>query len=333
MILRYLAYVWLAFTGLVYADQLQYITVTGSGDTFQQAKETAFRKAIEFKVGLTVVSDVDIKNYKIAKEEIYLYSAGYIDDYKVLSQENSPQGVTVLLSVAVAESKLKNRILSVGKDTATFGGNRHATQVSTYLQERQQGDRLFDRILEDYPVKAYKIKQSTYAIEFDRQRKPFIKIPYELSWNFEYIKSLRETLDLINDCTPQWSSACNYKIIIMAKDPKDYVFGKTTNNYFNDVVRNNQLHNRFVYGSPVIIVKLYDLNNNVFDSVCYTPRFVWGGNEGFYSTGRENVAVISGNTTEKGTIDITAPLSTIDRTAKIELVVESKDRCQTQKDK
>ena len=66
------------------ANAGDYITVTGTGKTLDQAKEQAFRKAIEYKVGATVLSDVETQNYQRVKDEIYIYSSGYVDDYKFL---------------------------------------------------------------------------------------------------------------------------------------------------------------------------------------------------------------------------------------------------------
>lgn len=326
--LRYLLCVWLAFASCANAGQDSYLTVTGSGDTFEQAKQNAFRKAIEFKLGVLVVSDLDVKNRKVDKDDIYMYSAGYVSDYRVLSQEKS-SNVTVLLEVQVSESKLKNRILSEGKSGTEFAGDKHNAQLSTYLQEQQQGDKLLSKVLNDFPTKSFKIVSLPYTIKVDYQRKPVLNIPYELSWNFEYIKSLRETLDAIRDCEPTWNKRCATYITIMAKDPKDLLIGKKTEHTFNDFSRYDQVHNRFVEAQPRIVVRLYDSQNRYMYGSCYLPMFVWGGGESFYATGDSHRGNIYGNTVERGNIAMNIPLTIIDKISRIEFSVESKDICQT----
>ena len=304
------------------ASASDYLTVTGTGKTFEEAKQQAFRKAIEFKVGATVLSDVETQNYQRVKDEIYVYSAGYVDDYKVLGQENSASGITVMLNVSVAESKLKNRIIGSGKDSATFNGEQHAAQVGTYVQEKAQADRLFQKVLDGYPFKAYNVKQpKPYRIIMNDQRRPMIMVAYELSWNFEYLQSLRETLGTIEDCTNTWTRGCNYKINVVAKDPNDWV-PKVTNYYFNDPIRNDQLHNWFIAGTPRIVIDLYDMYNNRIHTTCYTPRFIWGGNEGFYHTGNQFRATIEGKTVETGYFGIPLALTTIEKTTRLELSVQ-----------
>lgn len=326
--LRYLLCVWLAFASCANAGQDSYLTVTGSGDTFEQAKQNAFRKAIEFKLGVLVVSDLDVKNRKVDKDDIYMYSAGYVSDYRVLSQEKS-NTVTVLLEVQVSESKLKNRILSESKSITEFIGDQHNVQLSTYLEEQQQGDKLLGRILNDFPTKSFKIKQLPYTITLDYYRRPTINIPYELAWNFEFIKSLRETLDAIHDCEPTWTRGCVSAITITVKDPKDLFIGTKTDHLFNDYNRYNQLHDRFVEAQPRIVVRLYDSQNKYLYGSCYTPKFVWGGSESFYATGGQTRGFIYGNVVERGNVSMNIPLTLIDKTSKIIITVEPKDICQT----
>lgn len=309
------------------ASASDYLTVTGSGKTFEEAKQQAFRKAIEFKVGATVLSDVETQNYQRVKDEIYVYSAGYVDDYKVLSQENYNGLVAVLLSVSVADSKLKNRIIGAGKDSSTFNGEQHVVQVSTYLQEKEQTDRLFQRMLDGYPAKAYTVKQPRpYAITM-LDRKPVISVWYELSWNTDYLLSLRETLSTVEDCKNTWARGCDYKIYTYAKDPKD-MFASETKNFFNDRTRNDQLHNTFVYKTPQVITTLYDKYNTKLVNFCYTPKFIAGYGDSFYSTGNQFKATIYGKSVESDWMWIHGlTLSEINDIAKIEVSVGTKENC------
>lgn len=304
------------------ASASDYLTVTGSGNTFEEARQQAFRKAIEFKVGATVLSDVETKNYQRVKDDIYIYSAGYVEDYKILRQESKNNNVILLMDVLVSESKLKNRILSEGKSDKDFDGSQHSAQITTFLQERQQGDLLLQKVLSNYPVKAYNIKQGPYTITIDNNRNPILNIPYVISWNFEFIKEMRETLDLLVNCKPTFTKLCTSGVVIMAKDPKDWILGTKTEHTFSDLNRIDQIHNRLVSHSPRIIARFYDINDRMLIGTCYTPRFIWGGNEGFYSNGQFNLIVIHGNVKESGVINSSVPLEVIDKTVRIQLSIE-----------
>jgi hypothetical protein len=69
------------------------IRSTGVGSSFDEAKESAFKQAIENRIGVLVLSDREVQSYKLLKDEILTYSAGYVDDYVVVSQEKSPGAI------------------------------------------------------------------------------------------------------------------------------------------------------------------------------------------------------------------------------------------------
>lgn len=309
-----------------FASSSDYITVTGSGKTFEEAKQQAFRKAIEFKIGATVLSDVETRNYNRDKDEIYIYSAGYVDNYKILKQESSSLGITLLVDVLVSDSKLKNRILSTGVATGSFNGERHSTQISTYLQERQRGDQLLTKVLGNYPSKAFNLKLLPHSIKVDHNRNVFIHVPYELSWNFEFIKSLRETLSLVEDGPGSFRRPKQGAVVIMAKDPKDWIFGSNTQYSFNDLNKVYMVHNAFIR-APKIIIDFKDSLGNYVARACAMPKFVSGYSESFYNIGQQNYIMLYGNTTEKGVISVPASLTDIDKIDKIELRLVAENIC------
>lgn len=326
--LRYLLCIWLAFVNVANADQNSYLTVTGIGNNFQQAKENAFRKAIEFKVGTTVLSDLEIRNYKIAKQEIYLYSAGYVDDYKILQQDSVNGSVVVLMEVLVSESKIKNRIISAGKSSTDFENQKHTAQVGTYMQERVSADRILAKHLAGYPKKAYEIKQQPYNITLNEYRQPVLNIPYSLNWNYEYIKTLREILNTIEHGSNGLFKNSESAVVIMVKDPKDWILGEKTTHKFNDLNTVNQVHNALNgYNQIRIIVRLKDLYNNDIHAICYSPRFISGYGETFYDTGEPRVKMFYGNAKEQGLIKLPVNLDIIDKTSKIELSIDADHIC------
>ena len=312
-----------------FANARDYTTVTGFGKSFEEAKQQAFRKAIEFTVGANVLSDIETKNYARVKDEIYIYSSGYVDDYKIVQQDSINGNVVLLMEVLVSESKIKNRIISVGKYSTEFDNQKHTAQVGTYIQERVSADRLLGKHLAEYPKKAYLIKQQPYTITLNEYRNPVLNIPYTLSWNYDYIKTLREIMGTIEHGSNGLFANSASAVIIMAKDPKDWVLGEKSTHRFNDLGTVNQIHNAINGRNQVrIILRLKDKYSSEVHSICYMPLFMSGHNESFYNTGEPRIKTFFGNVQEKNTIKIPITLEVINRISTIELSVDSDFVCQ-----
>jgi hypothetical protein len=303
------------------------VTVTGLGRSFEEAKQQAFRKAIEFQLGATVLSDIETQKFTRVKDEIYVYSAGYVDDYKIVKHEVFNQIVSLTASVTVSESKIRNRIISVGKSSSEFDSQRHTSQISTYLQERISGDTLLTKHLQGYPTKAFNIKQFPYKISIDERRNVSLIIPYEISWNFDYVKTLREILTVVQDKDngPLKNNASG--IVIMVKDPKDWLIGSKTIHKFDDLQKVNLLHNHIQGSNEArLVIRLKDMYNNDIYGICYSPMFISGG-EAFYSTGEPRVKEIYGNAKEQGEIRLPVNFTILDKTSKIELSIDADFNC------
>ena len=73
----------LLFANTVIADN-KYIRVVGEGSTVEQAKEDAFRTAVQQQAGAIVLSERQSNLGKLDKDNISLFSAGYVDDFKII---------------------------------------------------------------------------------------------------------------------------------------------------------------------------------------------------------------------------------------------------------
>jgi len=252
----------------------KYIRTTGTGNSFDEAKQKAFQQAIEIKVGSFIDSERQSFNQKLVRDDILVYSAGYVDDFKVVSQNTLGNKVVVTVDVLVASSKLSNRIISQGKSAGVFENRQHVTQYQTYLQNRQNGDKLLDAVLNDYPQRAYDIAQHSYYLKVDADRRPYLYIPYTIKWNFNYIESFRAMLDVLADGDTSFLAKSPGNVWIMAKDPKDFILGKTTHHRFNDIIKMDKMTETISHLRRVSIrLKIYSLQGAVEVDKCYIPRF------------------------------------------------------------
>ena len=307
-----------------FANALQ---VSGQGATFEEAKQNAFRTAIEFAAGSVVVSERESDNYKLVRNEILVYSAGYITDYKIISSVNSGNQVRILIDVQVASNKLSDRILGVSKQSKNFDTDKHDAQYQSYLQGKNNGDRLLKQILNDYPKKAFNITQGAHQFKVDAYRNGVIEIPLELKWNYNFIVSLNDALKILEDGSNGLLKHSPGNITVMAKDPKDWVIGSKINYKFNDMVTVTNIRNTLQHNQPRILLSIKDFSNKVFFKQCYVPDSIAGKKSAFYDAG--TTVVVYGNQVEKNKIELglTNMSEVIKHIHSIELDVVTDDTC------
>jgi hypothetical protein len=281
------------------------IRVTGVGSTIEKAKENAFREAIQIQVGTVVLSERESTLQAIEKDDISVYSAGYIDKYKIISSNSIGDQVVIEVDVWVSSSKIANRMLGAGKVAKTVDGDRLSTQYNSYLKNRADGDIILAKVLDDYPRSAFTLTQEPYQFQLDTRRNAVLIVPYEIKWNYNYIVALNEALDMMQEGSNGFLKTSPGNIVVMAKDPKDWVLGKKNHYKFNDMFRPAQVKNA-VIGNKELRLRLavFDANNKLALEGCWVPGAVSGKQSAFYSIGDPSMLVIYGNITEKNSIQI-----------------------------
>ena len=305
-----------------FANALQ---VSGEGSTFEEAKQNAFRTAIEFVAGSVVTSERESTNYKLVKDEILVYSAGYVTDYKILNTITSGNKVRVIVDVQVSSSKLSDRILGAGREPKNFDNDKHYNQHQTYLQGKNNADRLLNQVLNDYPKKAFTITQGVHQFKVDQYRNGIVEIPLELKWNYNYIASFNEALKILEDGSNGLLKHSPGNVTVMAKDPKDWVIGSKNQYKFNDMVIISSIRTSMQQHKPNILLSIKDFNNNTVFKQCYIPDSIAGKKPAFYDLG--TTLVVYGNQTEKNKIELGLTQDAIKQIHSIELNVVAENNC------
>lgn len=280
----------------------QPIRVEGIGNTLQQAKDNAFKTAVELQIGFVLVNELESKDNKLIRNDIINYSAGYVDSYKIITTNSYDNKVVVIADVYVSTSKIANRILGTSTNPKLFDNQTQSTRYETYIQSKENGDRLLNSVLNDYPRKSFIIQQGQHKFGVDTDRVPFIEIGFVFRWNYNYLESFNETMARLEDGSNGLFTPSPGNIIVMAKDPKDYVFGKKNHYKFNDVLTMNTIINRFNNHPPYIQLTIHNQNNTVFYKQCYTPESITGRKPGLYSIG--DTLMLYGNQTENNIIRV-----------------------------
>src|SRR5690606_40803599 len=88
-------------------DQTVTLTVTGQGQTIEEARQNALRSAIELKFGTFISSKTEIVNEDLVRDEIISVSSGNIQKYDILFEGEIPGiGYATTLTATVSVNKL-----------------------------------------------------------------------------------------------------------------------------------------------------------------------------------------------------------------------------------
>lgn len=180
-----------------WAQSATRVQVEGHGSTVEQAKQNGFKSAIEQVVGQVIVSDQEVKGDQLTKDWIGGYSAGYVDAFEILETRQDGSEVTVKMNVAVASSKIAQRMMSSGNKTLIIEGERLQAQLDTQLDQRNRGDQLVAEILGSYPYNAYVVNSGQTDLGIGQRRDVYLDVPYEIHWSRFWLEALNETLSII----------------------------------------------------------------------------------------------------------------------------------------
>jgi hypothetical protein len=249
------------------------IHVTCEGRSFDHAKNVCFSNAIEFAVGAVVVSDMEVRNSRLAKDEILKHSSGYVDDFNITNRVDQPNRVMLSMDVTVKQSKIAERIIGAQKPTGEVNGQRLGAQYSTFMQNKDTGDKLLSTILKDFPRYSFVVEKGEVLYQVDINRNPVIVVPFTIKWNYKYLQSLNEALSITSDAKSL--NIIQEKVSISAKDPKAWLLGRTDDYYFNDASRARMIKSTFV--QPVYVVATFkDNSGRVLLAGCDDGRFFNG---------------------------------------------------------
>lgn len=90
------------------------VIVRGVGTDSDQALKNAFENAVNEAIGALVSSETRIENDALIKDEIRLYSKGFIKTYKILSESGQSDKYEVLLAAIVTEKQIFESLKAKG---------------------------------------------------------------------------------------------------------------------------------------------------------------------------------------------------------------------------
>jgi hypothetical protein len=309
----------LGLSVLCFAVQANPIRSLGVGSTEDAALKHAFQRAIESKVGTLVLNELEVKQDSITKDEIFNYSSAYVDKFELVSKESRSGQYLVEVDVWVAESKLANRILHKNNSNTDINGFRLSHQHQTYIETKQQGDKLIAKALEHYPNRAFDIVVKDSSFKYDSRRRLHYSANLSVKWSKGFVDALYETLERLEDSNIKTSKST----ILLARNPNHNSLFNTASRrtfYFNDVISKQLLESELKSRAPILVVS-FSNNKKLIKSQC----FVLPQRE-YFSPGHSNLDIKAYN---PGNVSVNLNLNTIDLSAitDVKITVIGKDQC------
>lgn len=166
--------------------KVYYIRVESQARDFEQAKKQAFRLASEQVAGTVVLSESELRNSKLTRDEVITYSSGLIDEYKIIAREDRGDSVKLVMDVWITESVMAQRLLAKSATERGVNGADLSVRTESILEERQRGDAIIRAILNDFPRRAFLIKSTRPLIQMDPYRNTTISVQWEMNWDNRY---------------------------------------------------------------------------------------------------------------------------------------------------
>jgi hypothetical protein len=298
------------------------IRATGVGLTLEEAKESAFRQAIENRIGVLVLGDREVQSYKLLKDEILTYSAGYIDDYSMVAQEKTGKKWIATVDVWVSSSKLTGRIISSSTD-GKMSGKKASDSFSSFMKQKQQADRLAAKIIDGFPENAVIAKYNRTELKFDGNRNAKVLIYFETSWNRGYLDSLMEVLALIQDGGDAENFAGTFRVAYK-KNESDWI--PTGERYrFSDVKLFNLFQSQFDDRRVAVRLKMKD-GQRVIHEDC------WRLPDAYVEKGYGHAVQVLGHRRYESVITLTIPFQSkaqkmLEAASNIALSIQNAERC------
>jgi hypothetical protein len=242
-------------------EQVYYIEVIGEGRTADEAKNNGFRIAIEQAIGSIISSETEVQNSRIVRDEIINYASGYVDKFEIVKQEAGGVGVKTTMKVWVRRSSLSNRLLNRSEKSGEIDGPRASVQLSTLSSERATGDRLVVTVLNDFPKRAFDIDLKSTELKYG-SRRGILEIPFRVSWNSDYLKSLWTALEATSQKTSNTQAR-----ITMHSGGWFKGFGGTLN--YDDSIKFDMVNSAMIGSRPAVLITIKSSENTVLFRQCF----------------------------------------------------------------
>lgn len=324
-------------------DPVYEITVQGSGQTEQEAREQAFRLAVNEAIGSLVLSQTEVVNQEVARNIVINYSSGYVQRFQLLGSSQLDDGrLAMRYRVWVKRSTLANGLFGDSRSGNTVEGQQVAQSLRSLEHEQRQGDALLESVLRNFPAKAFDIGTPRAQFRLDNQRRPSMWVEFDLVWHRPWVDSLGQVLSQTSqissrDPCAQYSVSCSdrtyYAQIALAPGASRI----QQQGIYRDEARWLLIKQHLLDTWPVLRIQLRDHSGSIQHDGCYSNwqlNPVAAGASDRYSSGavtlgHPNRIVVEAWQRARFSIRIAQPLTAdqLDQVQKIDIAVVPRRDC------
>jgi hypothetical protein len=163
--------------------KVYYVEITSQGRDFLEAREQAFRMAVEQAVGSVISTDTRVQLGRLQRDEIIVYSSGFVENYEQVDVRQLGSTVQIKMRVWVSHNRLADRLLSESRTAGVVEGGRISTQIESFQHGRSTADRLLATVLRDFPRRGFDLTVGTTRVIVDQQRRTQLQVPVTVAWN------------------------------------------------------------------------------------------------------------------------------------------------------
>jgi hypothetical protein len=175
-------------------QEVYYIQVQGRGTTAEQARDNAFRLAVEQAVGTLILSETQTRNQRMVRDDTITYASGFVSKFKILNQTIDTGGVRMIVDVWVGKSNIAHRLMNESVSGRDIDGARLNTQIQTLRTESNNKVRAVQAILGDFPARAFDLDTGNVKMDVIDRKTARFETPVNIAWNRAYLNSLVEVL-------------------------------------------------------------------------------------------------------------------------------------------
>jgi hypothetical protein len=260
------------------SNRVYYIQVEASAATTELAKQEALRLAVNQAVGTLVLTETKIQNQELIRQDLTLYSSGYVEEYKILSEQKVGDQMLLVMDVWVAESKIANRLFALSKGEGVIDGSKAAAQYQSILHERTQGDRVIESVANDFPQRAFSVNMGKLSWRMVG-RDVEILVPTEIAWSKDYLEAMYEALVKTRNGNQAANQRYqkNWPAVLAIKRPSDWF---ATYASYADAKKVTLLKERMIMSLPTVQILIKNLEGQVLYSACASIPYLSGAFHG-----------------------------------------------------
>lgn len=238
-------------------NKVYYIQVKTQAETFEQAKQQAFRLASEQVAGTVVLSESELRNDHITRNEIITYSSGIVDEYRIVNRVDGPGQVNLIVDIWIAESAMSQRLLAKSATEKEINGDQLGTRTQSILEEHRRGDDIFRAILRDFPKRAFSVKTSQPNLAMGPGRNILLTADVNINWDKKYTDAFYEAAQRTG------SKPC---VLFCGSSPRFFIQGWE----FNDASKLLLIDQHITQNRLTVQLNIVNIGDQIIKRACFS---------------------------------------------------------------